>query len=334
MNIYDRLPANSRPKTMIFKSRRGLLSGALLGTPLVAAVCACSAVVYAAAPAMVTNSKDMQALSEWRTKRAQGLSAPDGWLTLVGLEWLKPGKNSVGLAADSQIRLKGHAPEHLAVIDVEGTQVRLTAPEGGFPSHLMVDGQPAKEGPIQPDDEKASLLSDDNLTMVVLHRGDRFALRIKDALSPTRTNFKGLHWYAPDAKYRVTAKWIPFTPPHTEKIPTVIGTTLDMPAPGLAEFMLDGKTVQIEPVLEDPNSKELFFIIRDATSHTTTYQASRFLYTEFPDHGLDQPGSLVLDFNRLQNPPCAYTPYATCPLPPYINRLAISIPAGEQRYAH
>jgi uncharacterized protein len=293
---------------------------------------------HAAAQAKPTpgnaSQKGMGDLLDWRTRRAQGLSAPDGWLTLVGLEWLKPGKNAVGLAAESQIHLKGHAPEHLMVIDVEGSQLRLVAPEGGFPSHLMVDGQPAKDGPIQPDDEKPSVLSDENLTMVVLHRGDRFALRIKDALSPTRTGFKGLHWYAPDAKYRVTAKWVPFTPPHTEKIPTVIGTTLDMPAPGLAEFTLDGKTVQIEPVLEDPSSKELFFIIRDATSHTTTYQASRFLYTDFPDHGLDQPGSLVLDFNRLQNPPCAYTPYATCPLPPYINRLAISIPAGEQRYSH
>ena len=105
-----------------------------------------------------------------------------------------------------------------------------------------------------------------------------------------------------------------------------------MPAPGLAEFTLDGKTIQIEPVLEDPNAKELFFILRDATSHTTTYQAARFLYSGFPDHGLDQPGTVVLDFNRLQNPPCAYTPYATCPLPPYVNRLAISIPAGEERY--
>jgi hypothetical protein len=130
----------------------------------------------------------------------------------------------------------------------------------------------------------------------------------------------------------LTAKWIPFVPQHTEKIPTIIGTTLDMPAPGLAEFTLDGKTIQIEPVLEDASSKELFFIIRDATSHTTTYQSARFLYAQFPDHGLDQPGTIVLDFNRLQNPPCAYTPYATCPLPPYINRLAISIPAGEMRY--
>ncbi|WP_263357119.1 DUF1684 domain-containing protein [Acidicapsa ligni] len=273
-------------------------------------------------------------LEQWRTARASELSAPDGWMTLVGLEWLKPGKNTIGLAADSQVRLKGHAPEYLAVIEVNGSQLRLAAPAGGFPPHLLVDGQPAHEGPLQPDDEKASVISDENLTLVVLHRGDRFALRIKDAQSPTRTSFRGLHWYAPDARYRVTAKWIPFNPPHTEKIPTIIGTTLDMPAPGLAEFTLDGKTIQLEPVLEEPNAKEFFFILRDATSHTTTYEAARFLYTSLPDHGMDQPGTVVLDFNRLQNPPCAYTPYATCPLPPYVNRLAISIPAGEQRYAH
>jgi uncharacterized protein (DUF1684 family) len=280
------------------------------------------------------NSKEMHDDLEWRAQRAQKLSAPDGWLTLVGLEWLKPGKNAVGLADDNQIRLKGHAPEHLGVIEVDGSQVKLLAPAGGFPKVLLLDGQPAHEGALHSDDEKPSLLSTENLTLVILHRGDRFALRVKDSQSPTRTAFRGLHWYPAEAKYRVTAKWIPFTPAHTEKIPTIIGTTLDMPAPGLAEFTLDGKTIQIEPVLEDPDAKELFFILRDATSHTTTYQAARFLYAEFPDHGLDQPGSVLLDFNRLQNPPCAYTPYATCPLPPYINRLAIAIPAGEERYSH
>jgi uncharacterized protein len=278
------------------------------------------------------NSQELRDEAAWRADRARTLSAPDGWLTLVALEWLKPGANAVGLAADNQIHLKGHAPEHLGIIQVDGGQLRLVAPAGGFPKSLLVDGQPAHEGPLQSDDEKPSLLSAENLTLVVLHRGDRFALRIKDAESPTRTGFKGLHWYPAEAKYRITAKWIPFIPAHTEKIPTVIGTTLDMPAPGLAEFTLEGKTIQIEPVLEDPKATELFFILRDATSHTTTYQASRFLYASFPDHGLDQPGTVVLDFNRLQNPPCAYTPYATCPLPPYINRLAISIPAGEQRY--
>ena len=292
------------------------------------------AAAHGKAAATPANSKEMQDEAAWRAQRAKGLSAPDGWLTLVGLEWLKPGKNAVGLAADNSVRLKGHAPEHLGVIEVDGGQLKLLAPEGGFSKSLLLDGQPAREGQLQSDDGKPSVLSTENLTLVVLHRGDRFALRIKDSQSPTRTGFRGLHWYPAEAKYRVTAKWIPFVPAHTEKIPTIIGTTLDMPAPGLAEFALDGKTVQIEPVLEDPGAKELFFILRDATSRTTTYQSARFLYAAFPDHGLDQPGSLVLDFNRLQNPPCAYTPYATCPLPPYINRLAISIPAGEQRYSH
>jgi len=271
---------------------------------------------------------------QWRAERAKKLSAPDGWLTLAGLEWLTPGKNSIGLAADNTLHLKGHAPDHLAIIDATAGKLQLLAPAGGFPPQLRINGQPAHEGPIQSDEGTPSILTTENLSLMVLHRGDRYALRIKDALAPTRTGFKGLHWYPAEAKYRITARWIPFVPAHTEKIPTIIGTTLDMPAPGLAEFTLDGKTVQIEPVLEDPKDKQLFFILRDSTSHTTTYEAARFLYASFPDHGLDQPGNIQLDFNRLQNPPCAYTPYATCPLPPYINRLAIAIPAGEQRYSH
>ena len=315
-------------------AKKKICAGLGLASLTVLLAAAAGAAHGLAAATTVASSNEAHDEAAWRAERAKRLSAPDGWLTLVGLEWLKPGKNSVGLAADNQIRLKGHAPEHLGVIDVEGSQLRLLAPDGGFSKFLFVDGQPAHEGPLQSDDVKPSVISTENLTLVVLHRGDRFALRIKDSQSETRTSFRGLHWYPVEAKYRLTAKWIPFVPAHTEKIPTIIGTTLDMPAPGLAEFTLDGKTIQIEPVLEDPNAKELFFIIRDATSHTTTYQSARFLYADFPDHGLDQPGSIVLDFNRLQNPPCAYTPYATCPLPPYINRLAISIPAGEQRYSH
>ena len=302
--------------------------------PALLLLAASASTLRATAASSDAASSDATSLAEWRVQRAKTLSAPDGWLTLVGLDWLQSGKNAVGLAADNQIQLHGRAPAHLGVIEVDGAGLRLLAPEGGFPPHLLIDGQPAREGAIQSDDTRATVLSDENLTMVVLHRGDRFALRIKDSESATRTSFKGLHWYPPSAKYRITAKWIPFVPQHTEKIPTIIGTTLDMPAPGLAEFTLDGKTIQIEPVLEGPDAKELFFILRDATSHTTTYQAARFLYAEMPSNGLDKPGTIVLDFNRLQNPPCAYTPYATCPLPPFQNRLAIAIPAGEERFTH
>jgi len=120
----------------------------------------------------------------------------------------------------------------------------------------------------------------------------------------------------------------------TLKIPTIIGTTLNLPSPGVAEFTLEGKTLRLEPVIEGDNQTVLFFILRDQTSQSTTYEAARFLHTGLPDHGLTSPGHLELDFNQLENPPCAYTSYATCPLPPQQNRLQVSIPAGEERYPH
>jgi uncharacterized protein (DUF1684 family) len=275
-----------------------------------------------------------QQLDAWRRQREHELSAPDGWLTLVGLEWLKPGVNSFGAAPDNVIKIRAQAPPHFGLLTVSGATVQLLSPSGGFPAELEIDGKPAREGPLSADDLKPSILTWHGLTMVVLPRGGRYALRIKDAASPTRTGFRGLHWYPPDERYRVAAKWIPFTPPHVEKIPTIIGTTLDMPAPGIAEFNLNGKTLRLEPVIEGGEQDKLFFILRDATSQTTTYEAARFLHSGLPSHGVDQPGTLTIDFNELYNPPCAYTPYATCPLPPAQNRLPVAIEAGEQRYSH
>ena len=130
----------------------------------------------------------------------------------------------------------------------------------------------------------------------------------------------------------MTAKWIPYVPHKTIVLTTLVGTTVEQPVPGAAEFSLGGKTYRLEPVLEDPNEAKLFFILRDTTSSATTYEACRFLYTGFPSNGLDKPGELALDFNHLEHPPCAYTPYATCPLPPPGNRLPIALPVGEKRY--
>lgn len=168
--------------------------------------------------------------------------------------------------------------------------------------------------------------------MYVIQRQERFALRVKDSRSPSITGFHGLRWYLPNPSYRVTAKWIPYTPQKTITLDTLVGTQYDQPVPGAAEFTLGAKTFRLEPVLEDPAGGQLFFILRDTTSKTTTYGACRFLYTGFPSNGLARPGELVLDFNRLENPPCAYTPYATCPLPPLLNRLSVALPVGEQRY--
>lgn len=270
----------------------------------------------------------------WRTEHTAELLKPDGWLSLIGLEWLQPGDNSVGSAADSKIRLPS-GPAHLAVLHLEGESVTLNPPAGGFPQDFLVAGVPANPQQLRAEankDKLSSRMTIGTLNMYVIRREARFALRIKDSKSPSIVNFRGLKWYPPDESYRVTAKWMPYSPFKTVTLATLVGTNYDQPVPGAAEFTLRGRTFRLEPVLEDPAVAKLFFILRDTTSKTTTYGACRFLYTRFPSNGLDKPGELVLDFNRLENPPCAYTPFSTCPLPPAGNRLPIPLPVGEKRY--
>ena len=272
--------------------------------------------------------------SEWRAAHTADLLKPDGWLSLSGLEWLEPGENPIGSAPDNKIHLAG-APAHLAVLHLESETVTLNPPAGGFPAGFLVAGASAKSQTVRAEankDKVSTHFSIRTLNLYVIRREARFALRIKDSQSAAITGFHGLKWYPPDPAYRVTAKWTPYLPQKTITLATLVGTSYDQPVPGSAEFTLAGKTFRLEPVLEDPAVAKLFFILRDKTSTSTTYGACRFLYTGFPTNGLDKPGELVLDFNRLENPPCAYTPYSTCPLPPQGNRLPIALPVGEQRY--
>jgi uncharacterized protein len=311
-----------------------LLSQSLLAGSLLASSTLASSVLASSDDKSVDDQSAWQRdLLTWRAKRATSLQAPEGWLSLIALGWLKEGDNSFGSADDCRVQIAAKAPAHIAVVQLEKNTLRLLPPSGGFPKDLMVDGQPAREQTLLADDnDKPSKLTIGTLTIVVINRDGQYALRVKDLDAPTRTGFHGLKWYAPNAAYRVHARWIPYNPPKLLDIPTILGTTTHMPAPGVAEFTLDGQTLRLEPVLEDPKSTDLFFIMRDTTSKSTTYGAGRFLYTEFPDHGLNAPGEMWLDFNRLFNPPCAFTAYATCPLPPPQNRLGVPIPAGEQRY--
>jgi uncharacterized protein (DUF1684 family) len=276
-----------------------------------------------------------QDLAAWRAQYVRDLLKPDGWLSLSGLEWLEPGDNSVGSAADNRIHLAAGSPAHLAILHLQGETVTLFPPPGGFPRDFLVAGAPAKPEPLRAEannDKVSAHLTIGTLNMYVIRREARFALRIKDSHSAAILGFHGLHLYPPDAAYRVTANWLPYAPPRTITLATLVGTSYDQPVPGVAEFVLAGKTFRLEPVLEDPAVAKLFFILRDTTSTTTTYEACRFLYTGLPTNGLDKPGELVLDFNRLENPPCAYTPFSTCPLPPPGNRLPLALPVGEQRY--
>jgi uncharacterized protein (DUF1684 family) len=274
-------------------------------------------------------------LTEWRADHALELQKPDGWLALVGLDWLQPGDNTFGSAADNKIHLPAGHPEHLGILHVAGERVTLAAPPGGFPPAFLIDGQPATEQTLRVDpdhDKNNPRMAVGTLNFYVIRRGDRFALRIKDAKSPTIVGFHPLKWYPPNPAYRVTARWTPYHPQKTFKIATLIGTSYDAQLPGSVEFKLQGKTYHLDPILEDPAQPKLFFVLWDTTATSTTYGACRFLYTGFPTHGIEHAGELVLDFNRLENPPCAYTPYATCPLPPKQNRMPIALPVGEQRY--
>jgi uncharacterized protein (DUF1684 family) len=274
-------------------------------------------------------------LADWRAQRALELQKGDGWLALVGLEWLQPGDNSFGSAPDNNVQLPVGAPLYLGILRLEGATVTLLPPPAGFPDGFLIDGKPAEPHTLRTDpdsDKNNPRLTTGSLSMYVIHRGDRYGLRIRDSKSAALARFQGLKWFPPNVRYRVTARWIPYVPPRSATLSTLIGTRYSQPVPGSAEFTLAGKTYRLEPVLEDPAEAKLFFILRDTTSTSTTYGACRFLYTSFPDRGLAQSGNLVLDFNRLENPPCAYTPYATCPLPPARNRLPIALPVGEKRY--
>jgi uncharacterized protein (DUF1684 family) len=298
----------------------------MLGTLLLAG----TVVLASAAPKDASWQTDLLA---WRAKRAKDLQAPEGWLSLIGLDWLQDGDNSFGSAEGNLFQIPAKVPAHVAIVHLEKGALRLLPPAGGFPKELKLDGKPASEAALFADDATTpSKLTIGTVAIIIIHRDERYALRVKDTQAPSRSTFHGLTWYAPDETYRVHAKWIPYTPPKVLDIPTILGTVSKLPAPGAAEFTIDGKTVHLEPVLESPDSKELFFIMRDTTSKTTTYGGGRFLYTDLPDHGVAQPGEVILDFNRLINPPCAFTAFATCPLPPTQNRLPVAIAAGEKRY--
>ncbi len=267
---------------------------------------------------------------QWRKAYADDLKNPDGWLSLVALQWLPNGDTAIGSAADNKLKLQ-HVPAHVGVFRQRSGRVEFLAPPEGVSPSVQLDGKPAAGGFVNTDrTEHPSLIEAGDVRMTVIQRADSFYLRVKDANAPTRLHFKRLNWYPDQAKYRISAKWVPYSPEKTLHIKNVLGQTAPESSPGYAEFQVDGKTVRLDGTLEGDG---LFFDFRDLTAKTTTDGTGRFLDTPLPSNGVHAPGTLVIDFNYAHNPPCGYTPYATCPLPPESNRLGVAIPAGEKRYA-
>ncbi|MBO9662389.1 MAG: DUF1684 domain-containing protein [Dokdonella sp.] len=263
-------------------------------------------------------------IETWRAQRVERLKSPNGWLSLIGLHWLKDGKNTVGSAKDNDVVL-AKGPSRLGTITLKDGKATI---ELDAKAAASIDGKPEKSAVLLDDShEKPTTIAFGTASFYLIDRNGKKGLRVKDSEAQTRKQFLGIDNYAIDPSWRIEAKWEAYQPPHTLEIPTVLGTVDKMPVPGKAVFERDGKKYELLPVLEEKDAKELFFIFADRTSGKDTYGAGRFLYADMP-----KDGKVVIDFNKAYNPPCAFTPHATCPLAPPENRLDLTITAGEKKY--
>jgi uncharacterized protein (DUF1684 family) len=277
--------------------------------------------------AMSLNARDGNAeyrsqIRAWQQHRETGLRAPDGWLTLVGLFWLHSGTVTIGSGETSDFLLPKDAPSQTGQFHVNGKTVTFTSLAG---DQLSVNGRPFT-GTItlkhDQDDDKCDKISAGPILFYVIDRDNRMAVRVKDADSATLRKFKGTRFFPINPEFRFEAKFI--DKPAKVPVPNILGKAVMEDSPGLVEFAYKGQSYQLRPIYE---GKTLFFIFKDLTNKTETYQAGRMVNTPLPENG-----QVILDFNKAYNPPCTFTPYATCPLPLKENVLPIRIEAGEMRY--
>ena len=282
-----------------------------------------SAAAVTTAPPPVPYDEEIR---KWKEDRIARLTSDTGWLTLVGLAWLAEGENSIGTAPRSNVLLpKGKAPKKVGSIFLEKGKVKIVASPD---AKVTSDGKPVTTLELRPDTSgNPTNLELGSLKFFVIERGGKFAIRIKDSESDTRRSFKGIDSYPLDPKWRIDAHFTPYVPMKQIPITNVLGQTAPSDCPGRLDFTIDGKPYSLEPILEEKGG-DLFFIFGDSTNGTETYGAGRFLYAT--PAGPD--GKVVIDFNKAYNPPCVFTPYATCPLPPQQNKLALAITAGEKRW--
>jgi uncharacterized protein (DUF1684 family) len=265
----------------------------------------------------------------WRAQRVERLKAENGWLTLVGLFWLKPGENGIGSDRGNGVVLPaGTAPGRAGSLVLSGSAVTAKLdPDAGFES----DGRPASTLPLQADTAPGgpTIVRRGSVSFYVIARGQRIGVRVKDSESEARRNFRGIDNYPVDPKWRIVARFDPYRSPKRIPVPNVLGDVTQEPSPGVLVFDVGGREYRLEPVLEE-GEKDYFVIFGDQTNGHETYGGGRFLYVAPPD----ARSRTVIDFNKAYNPPCVFSPYATCPLPPSQNKLALRVEAGEKAYEH
>jgi uncharacterized protein (DUF1684 family) len=265
-------------------------------------------------------------VEKWRADRIARLTANDGWLTVVGLSWLKEGNNSVGASPSNEIVFSpAKSPPHLGRIRVTGGKAHLDVAPGVEVTH---DGKEVRSLDLASDETgEPTVVRHGTLSFYLIRRGEKLGVRVKDSANPARKSFRGIDSYPVSSAWRVAALFEPYPPGRTIPIPNVLGNVTREPSPGAVVFRIGSREYRLDAV-EEQGEEDLFLIFGDRTNGATTYGAGRFLYAPRP--GKD--GRTVVDFNKAYNPPCAFTPFATCPLPPPQNRLPVRIEAGEKGY--
>jgi hypothetical protein len=267
-------------------------------------------------------------LGQWQAERWKSLKSEDGWLTLLGLFWLKEGENKFGSDAANEIVLpKEKVSGYLGTLTVKDGVVRFEAPaKTGF----TVDGKPVSTLELRSDaDGSPTILRLGSLSFQLIKRGDRLGFRIKDKYNADRLNFRNTEFYPADLKWRIEARFEAYNPPKPVPITNVLNMESSETSPGAVVFEVDGQTYRLDAITEKGETK-YFMIIADKTSGKETYPAGRYLYVDPPDAA----GQMIIDFNKAYSPPCAFTKFATCPLPPRQNRLPFAIAAGEKYDVH
>ncbi|MFC4233490.1 DUF1684 domain-containing protein [Parasediminibacterium paludis] len=266
-----------------------------------------------------------QVINNWHSKRIESLKAENGWLNLVGLFWLEEGKNTFGSDQQNNIVFpSGSIATKAGYFERKGNIVKLVAADD---VNITINGNPVKEAIIfHPDSTKTPTVVAGNLKWTIIKRDNKIGIRLRDIKSLALATFKGIERFPIDSTWKIEAT-IQSSPKARIEITNVLGQTNEQQSPGKLLFTLNGKQYSLD-ALEEGN--ELFIIFGDATSGKTTYPAGRFLYANKPDAN----GKTILDFNKAYNPPCAFTDFATCPLPPKQNILQIAITAGEKDFDH
>jgi uncharacterized protein len=260
-------------------------------------------------------------VEKWRQAYEADLTSDNGWLTVSGLFWLHDGENSFGSDPLDDIVLPAPVPTDAGSFEFHNGKTIVHMKAGVI---ARMHGARVTTAEMRPDSDDRLVMGD--LTLYVHASGERYAIRLKDKNSKLRKDFTGLHWFPVNQAYRVDARFVPYNKPKTIVIENIMGDAGLEEIPGYVEFTLSGQNLRLDA---EKDGRDLSFVFRDLTSGHETYGAARFLDTE-----LGTDGHVVLDFNEAYNPPCAYNPYTTCPLPPPENRLRVRIEAGEKSYHH